>query len=378
MMFFSNMPWSLVIPIINFSFNNIKREIDYWYDQGPGHIGKEHHDQLWTRLDALKQTPLADIEIYRQKLDAIVLVEEIQNTNNPEPTAERQQNTQSTQCSGQGNVTFTSPPMRIADIAFIEPLGLMIGGHVTPIDHGYYTARTWKPGTAREDPSIFVDILAPAAGVVTELSSMPTEYASSSIGDYRFEIKHTCSFKTIYIHVNQLSEKLQKAVETRNTVNVEAGEIIGKAPGFDFSVHDEDVTLKGFIIPAHYDVEPWKIHTVDMFNYFTEPIKTQLLDKNIRQKEPRSGKIDYDIDGKLVGNWFEENTNAYFGKEEYQRITGYWSTHLAFAYDGLDPSLLIISIGNFSNAAKQFAVKGNAPDPARISATNGQIKYELV
>ena len=51
---------------------------------------------------------------------------------------------------------------------------------------------------------------------------------------------------------------------------------------------------------------------------------------------------------------------------------------MAFAYDGLDPSLIIISMGNFSGQAKQFAVKGNVPDPASVSPGNGLVKYELV
>src|SRR3989338_809382 len=71
-------------------------------------------------------------------------------------------------CTGTGTVTFTSPPMDIEDINFIEPIGLMIGGHVTPIDHGYYTAKTWQPGTPRKADD-FVDIRAPAAGIVTSV-----------------------------------------------------------------------------------------------------------------------------------------------------------------------------------------------------------------
>ncbi len=281
-------------------------------------------------------------------------------------------------CTGEGTITFTSPPMRIEDIEIIEPIGLMIGGHVTPIDHGYYYAKGWVTPGNREDTTKFRDIMAPAAGVVTSVQSMPQEYSSSSIGDYRLVIHHTCSFYTIYIHVNQLSEKLLTMIDTQNTVAVEAGEVIGKAPGFDFSVHDDKITLSGFIVPESYIAEPWKLHNVDMFDYFVEPIRTQLLDKNIRQKEPRGGKIDYDIDGKLVGNWFEENTNGYFGKTEYQRMSGYWSTHLAFAYDGLDPSLIIVSMGDYAGEAKQFAVKGNTPDPKDVDTGDGIIKYELV
>ena len=281
-------------------------------------------------------------------------------------------------CIGKGTAAFAYPPMRIEDIKIIEPIGLMIGGHVTPIDHGYYTAKIWIPGENREDPSKFVDIFAPASGTVTSVQSMPSEYSSSSIGDYRIVIHHTCTFYTIYIHVNHLSEKLQSIADTGKTIRVESGEVIGKAPGFDFSVHNDEITLPGFIVPEHYDAESWKIHTVDMFGYFIEPVRSQLLERNVRQKEPRSGKIDYDIDGRLAGNWFEENTNGYYGKEEYQRSLGYWSTHLAFAYDGLDPSLIIVSMGNFNGEAMQFAVKGNMPNPRDVDISTGLVKYELV
>lgn len=281
-------------------------------------------------------------------------------------------------CAGKGTVEFTSPPMRLDDIDTILPIGLMIGGHVTPIDHGYYTAKAWSSDKSREDINTFVDVFAPASGIVTSVQSMPAAYRSSSIGDYRIVIHHTCTFYTIYIHVNQLSEKLQSIADTGKIVKVEAGEVIGHAPGFDFSVHNDEIILPGFIVPEHYNAESWKIHTVSMFDYFTEPIRNQLLEKNVRQKEPRSGKIDYDTDGRLVGNWFVENTNGYLGVTKNPGDYGYWATHLAFAYDGLDPSLIIISLGDFDGEAKQFAAKGNAPDPAAISVDNGLVKYELV
>ena len=281
-------------------------------------------------------------------------------------------------CVGKGTAAFAYPPMRIEEIQIIEPIGLMIGGHVTPIDHGYYTAKTWIPGESREDPSKFVDIFAPASGTVTSVQSMPSEYSSSSIGDYRIVIHHTCSFYTIYIHVNWLSEKLRTVADTSKTVAIEAGEMIGKAPGFDFSVHDDEITLSGFIVAESYFAESWKLHNVDMFDSFAEPVRTQLLEKNVRNAEPRGGKIDHDIDGHLVGNWFEENTNGYFGKAEYQRGSGYWKTHLAFAYDGLDPSLIIISMGDYDGEAKQFAVKGNVPIPQILRQKQAKLNTSLL
>lgn len=277
-------------------------------------------------------------------------------------------------CSGKGTVEFTSPPRRIEDVELIEPIGLMIGGHVTPIDHGYYYPPGWKP---EDDPKEFRDVLAPADGTITSIGLV-----GNRPGDYRLEIYHTCTFYTIYIHVKELSARIVEeagAITSTNKpveISVEAGEVIGRANSFDFSVHNSEVMLEGFIVPEHYAGEPWKIHTVDMFNHFVEPIKSQLLEKNIRQIEPRGGKIDYDIDGKLVGSWFVENTNGYVGATN--KIGSYWSTHLAFAYDGIDPRQIIVSIGDFSGEAKQFAVKGNSPDPADVSVSTGQVKYELV
>ncbi len=278
-------------------------------------------------------------------------------------------------CEGTGPVNFTVSPMDLADLDYIDPMGLMIGGHVTPIDHQYYYAKSWAQHPTTVDE--LRDVHVPAAGIVREVQRMPAEYTTSNLGDYRIIIDHSCTFYTIYIHLNQLSPKLQELVgkDNRNSAVLTAGEVIGKARSFDFSTHNEAVSLQGFVVPEHYDGESWKIHTVDPFDYFTEPLRTELLKKDIRTAIPRGGKIDYDIDGKLIGNWFIKDTGGYSGKNhgEYN----YWKTHLAFAPDALDPSHIIVSLGNFKGDAKQFGIKGNAPDPAVIDGKSGLIKYEL-
>jgi hypothetical protein len=262
--------------------------------------------------------------------------------------------------------------MRLHEIREIVPMGLLNGSHVTPTDHGYYHS----VGVDRlnpDDPSTYRDVFAPADGIIADINVMPGQQ-----NDYRITLKHTCTFHTIYIHLKELSQKIlqttgevEKFISTSIFVN--AGEVIGRAQGFDFSVHNEAVVLKGFIVPEHYAGEPWKIHTVDMFDSFLEPIKSELLAKNIRQAEPRGGKIDYDIDGKLVGNWFVEGTNGYRGNTQGD----YWLTHLAFAYDALAPSSAVVSMGDFAGKPKQFALKGNTPDPATVSVVSGLVQYEL-
>ncbi len=295
-----------------------------------------------------------------------------------QPTYSQERKTFGTSgCIGTGMVSFTSPPRRLEDIEMIQPIGLINAnsGHITPTDHGYYYPPNWNP---QNNPAEFRDVLSPADGTITTV-----QLVAGRQGDYRLIIHHTCTFYTIYIHVYELSTKIAQAVGemnvmTKNTnIPVSAGEVIGRSNSFDFSVHDDNVILKGFIVPEHYYPETWKIHTVDMFAYFAEPIKSQLLAKNIKESEPRAGKIDYDIDGRLVGNWFVENTNGYEGTESNRNKGRYWATHLSFAYDGIDPTLIMISIGDYNGKSEQFAVKGNSPNPANVSAADGIVKYEL-
>lgn len=134
------------------------------------------------------------------------------------------------------------------------------------------------------------------------------------------------------------------------------------------------MTLPGFVVPAHYDREPWKIHTVDPFPHFVEPVRSDLLAKLIRQAEPRAGKIDQDVDGRLVGNWFEVGTNGYAGL----RPATYWDTHLSIVHDYLDGSQIRVGIGSFGGRADNFGVRGNTPDPANVSVETGRIAYELM
>ena len=282
-------------------------------------------------------------------------------------------------CEGKGPVTFTYSPMKFEDIEMIMPLGLISPpGHITPTDHQYYYPHTWKRELKEED---LVDAYSPADGVVTSLEIMPDFFNTAkgtNLGDYRLIIHHTCTFYTIYIHLRQIPEKLQKIVEKkadgRQPVKVKAGELIGRATSFDFSAHNEDVTLQGFIIPEHYNAEPWKIHTVDPFDYFVPEVKTELLKKNLRTAEPLGGKIDYDIDGRLIGNWFVENTYGYLGVKR----PDYYVTHISFAPNALDPKHFIIGLGNYNGGGRDFGAKGNTPNPKDVDISTGIVIYELL
>ncbi|MEK7623234.1 MAG: hypothetical protein AAB408_01005, partial [Patescibacteria group bacterium] len=193
----------------------------------------------------------------------------------------------------------------------------------------------------------------------------------------------------IFIHVTTLAPAIEAAIGSLPPggsgyvrVPVSAGSVIGTKISdvqnrrfqVDFNVVDTDTTLTGFVVPEHYDGEVWKIHTVDPYEHFTPGLKAELEAKSNRSVPPIGGKIDYDIDGRLVGNWFLEGTGGYGGTNREK----YWIGHLTIAYDYLDPKGLRISLGDWNGQAAQFGIKGNAPNPKDVTAASGMIKYELI
>ncbi len=279
-----------------------------------------------------------------------------------------------TDCAG-GRVTFEYPPVDLDRIEYVTPLGLMSGSHVTPVDHQYY--QNFK------EPDWDITVYSPAAGTITDIQHMQqtvSDGPGETIDDYRLVIEHTCTISSIFIHVGQLSPRLSKVAPPAGgyapiDLPVEAGETIGSfRRNVDYNVVDLDVTLEGLLVPAHYEQESWKIHTPDPFDYFTSEIQEVLIAKSLRSEEPFGGRFAYDIDGRLVGNWFQRDTNGYAGVDRDR----YWAGHLAIAYDLFDPSHVVVSIGTFDGVSAQLAVRGNAPDPRNVSIESGVVMYELV
>ena len=270
-------------------------------------------------------------------------------------------------------VKFDYAPVNLDETEVFLPLGLMIGSHVTPIDHHYFQ------NFNNNEPDI--EVYSPGAGYVTSIQLMQIH---AEVGDYRVVIEHKCKVSSIYIHIYTLSEKLQKEITDKNYLStkipVEAGELIGYYKNnVDYNLVDENFVLTGFANPSSYESEPWKIHVPNTFEYFNEPVKSQLMAKILRTAEPISGKIDYDISGKLAGNWFLEGTNGYAGAVSNPGDEGYWLGHLSFVYDAYDPERIVLSIGGYGGEdSKQFAVRGNSPDPKDVDVQSGAVKYELI
>jgi hypothetical protein len=270
--------------------------------------------------------------------------------------------------------------MNLSDIAFILPLGTMVGGHVTPIDHQYYLPIEFQSPPDTYPVYSAVDGFIVSVGVEHELVNPPDKIT--------VVIETSCTFWVWYNLLTSLTPELaQQALPAPGQASavripVTGGQLLGHIGGrtLDFAVISSEVTLAGFIVPEHYAAEGWKTHVVDPFDYFDEPLRSQLLALDVRAAEPRGGRIDYDVDGRLIGNWFVEGTNGYAGFfPDQPRPLNYSSTHLAIVPDMIDPTTYTISIGSLlPNENNQFGILGNAPDPAQVSVETGLVVYELV
>ncbi len=282
-------------------------------------------------------------------------------------------------CTGTDKPKLTHLPMDPADFAFILPYGLMIGGHATPVDHQYFTPIVFDSPPSTYNVYAMAD--STLVGLQTRTHKGQGQNSSIDVKDYRLIFAVSCRLLYYYDLVNSLVPGLEEAFnnpDNRAGVPVTSGQLIGKIGGqtLDFAVWDTDKPLTGFIVPEHYRAEEWKIYTADPLNYYSDDVKAAALEKYVRVAEPRSGQIDFDVDGQLIGNWFQVGTNGYGGllggKGEY------WTGHLSFAPYFLDPSGWTMSIGNWPGGATQFADLDGTPDPATVDVNTGLVKYELV
>ena len=288
-------------------------------------------------------------------------------------------------CKGKGPVTITASPIAITDLAYIQPMGLEIGDHVTPIDHGYFYIKG-----VFATPATIAPVYAPLDGIVTSVTRTVRNSATSSgtLDDNAITIEATCTFRVRFSNMLKfaggLGQKVGQLPDNQSSnpdYAVKSGDLIGytglpTANGIDVWVENDQSTLTGFINPAQYTAsESWKTHVVDLFDYTKEPLKDQLLALDERDASPRWGKIDYDQDGKLIGSWFRVGSGGYAGLKPNTAAAS--DGQLSVVPDGNDPEQTDISFGDYQGQPQQFAVVGNTPDPATVDQSSGLIKYEL-
>lgn len=292
------------------------------------------------------------------------------------------------ECDENGPSFLSVSPLALENLEFIQPMGAMGGSHVMPTDHTY-----WHLTNYTEAENQNYEIRAPADGNIVSMGNLTDWVVDGNYFDdvpyhvdYEIVIEHSCTLATVMIHVDKLVDEILAKVKFRSTapgearaqvyIPVKKGEILGWASGgkIDFLVADLSSLNSDFIFPKHYKSVGHRPYVVDPFAYFEEPLKSQLKDKSVRAVEPRGGRIAYDIEGRLIGAWFKENTRYYKGKDKER----YWDGHLAIVYDYIFPDQIRITMGDWDGRSAQFAVIGNSPDPKDIGEADGIVKYEVM
>ena len=273
-----------------------------------------------------------------------------------------------------------SPPINPASVTLIRPMGGYGGDHITPIDHIYVHYKLNETH----------DILAMADGYLVHIG-----YTGI---DHRIIIEYSCDLYSIYIHVSELDKTIENKLEWTSSesegrkrsysrIPVKKGQVIGKANhrgSFDVSVVDTRVTLTGFSNPlTTYKGEIWKFHCVDPFDYWKGDFRQVLLNKTITVNNlPPGGKIDYDIEGKVIGNWYLEGSGGFAGKpnkDDIYAITG----KLSIAPHNLIDNTMIIHFGRYwaetdYSGSRVVTIKNNTPHPKEVGVGSGLIKFEYL
>jgi hypothetical protein len=237
------------------------------------------------------------------------------------------------QCTGSGSAKLTHAPMDTKDVGTIQPMGLTAAAHVTPVDHEYYYQK--NPNA----PANTYAVYAVMDGVITGAGHVGNAWAVF--------LSHSCTFYADYNLMTDLSDSVKSKLPAgwgpnsngNVKIPVKSGQVIGYVGGqsLDFAVWDTTKTLKNLLVPVAYNnAEPWKLNTVHPLDYFTDAVKKDVLTKYVRTAEPRDGRIDYDVDGQGVGNWFAVGTNGYGGGDRGTSDPNYPRGHLSLTYDYID------------------------------------------
>lgn len=249
---------------------------------------------------------------------------------------------------------FSVSPLDLDQIREIIPLGNLnpAGGHVFPTDHIYFDYGH-KPGLA---------VLAPAAGTVRAIRDQLR-------GDLKIEIQVDANLAFYLAHL-----ELESGVVVGSKLT--AGQKLGRTSGksmLDLGASDVRIHLAGLANPSRYP--PSTIQCISPLALFAEPLRTLLYAKVTRKGEDKDGRIDLDIPGRLVGNWFQESLPA---KDSSRGDQAFWAKQLSFAYDVHEPKDVRVSIGGTIAPAGLYAVDSGALDPAQVRVETGFVKYRLV
>jgi hypothetical protein len=238
-------------------------------------------------------------------------------------------------------------PMASGAIASIVPLGsLNPPRQVYPTGHMYVIPKNADPGANT--------VIAPAPGRVIRLDQPEGT-------DWKIVVQVDTSFYYFLDHVTPFAG-------IRIGSQVPAGQGIGQNSGLsgavDFGVYNFNNLLTGIHNPCM--AEGLK-HADSPLKYYSVVGQQALAAKiGTTGAATKYGRIDYDENGKLVGNWVRTGSLPIVEPDET----------LAFVYN-VSNHALRISMGSSLSGGGAYAVQSDAKDFALVTQANGQVNYRL-
>jgi hypothetical protein len=251
--------------------------------------------------------------------------------------------------------SFTVSPIPVQKIKFLLSLGwIQPVGHTIPTDHVYF----WydNPGN-----TTYLPVFALATGKVEHILNVPV----NGIKECKVWFRVNEKFSYYLDHI-------VPDASLKEGSDVQAGQQIGTTgygSSIDLGAIDEKITLSGYANPARYYSE--QLHCGKPFQYFTEPLRSQLYTLVDREGADKDGSIDIDIPGKLVGNWFLD------GNVFYTDGPDGWDKELSFAFDIQHPQVVLVSIGGVIGMTGKWTIHPSAILPSQVSVASGKIAYAL-
>lgn len=253
-----------------------------------------------------------------------------------------------------GSLVFRASPVDPAVLDFILPLGnLNPPGHTLPTDHIYFYVGFTRPENRG------VTVSAPGDGMVQRI-------LRSGAPDVKLFVRVNSAF-TYYV------DHVVLDADIREGTPLTAGQRLGTSGlgsfGVDLGVMNFSRTLQ-FITPARYPGDT--LNADAPLKYYEEPLRSQLYAAVRRDGPDKDGRIDFDIAGRLSGNWFHESLSI----AESALATG-WPRHLAFVYDNVQPAEPRVSIGGRLTLIGVFGVNPSDPPFESVRPESGLVTYAL-